>query len=114
MIPWCRAVRHDTLVCRAVRHDTLVCREVRHDTLVCRAVRHDTLVCRAVRHVSLMLFVFINVYLCQTQFLYHMMFVSFNYNTTDFTGRAGNVNPFQSVRVHPSPRFIDIFKLFSQ
>jgi hypothetical protein len=55
-----------------------------------------------------MLFVFINVYLCQTRFPYHMMFVSFNYNTTGFTGGAGNVNPFQSVRVHPSPRFIGV------
>ena len=40
---------------------------------------------------KLMLFVFINVYCCPTEFLYKMIFVSLNNNTTDATIGAATV-----------------------
>ena len=45
-----------------------------------------------------MLFVFIYVYWCPTRFLYQMMFVSFNSNTTSVTCRAWL--PFRITCVH--------------
>ena len=40
-----------------------------------------------------MLFVFIYVYWCPTRFLYQMMFVTFNSNTTGVTCGAGTAYP---------------------
>ena len=39
---------------------------------------------------------------CPTQFVYHMMFVSFNSNTTGATGGAGTANPWEAHEFTPA------------
>jgi len=51
-----------------------------------------------------MLFVFIYVYWCPTRFPHHMMFVSFNNNTTGATSGAGTA--YHSGAPGFTPRFL--------
>ena len=60
------------------------------------------------------IFVFIYVYWCPTRFLYQMMFVSFNGNTTGDTRGAGTANPSGSpVFVHPRFLWGSCWSIFS-
>ena len=77
-----------------------------------------TPVCFVGLHVLSMLFVFIFVYRCLTRFSYHMVFVSFNSNTTGVTHGTGTAYPsgalsstpdFNGVRVARSLVFCVMF-----
>ena len=53
-------------------------------------------------YVLFMLFVFIYVYWCPTRFIYQMLFVSFNSNTTVVTRGAGTADPSGAPEFTPS------------
>jgi hypothetical protein len=60
------------------------------------------------------IFVFIYVYWCPIRFLFQMMLVSFNGNTTDDTRGAGTANPSGSpVFVHPRFLWGSCWSIFS-
>ena len=64
-------------------------------------------------HVLFMFFVFIYIYLCPSRFLYHMMLVSLNSNTTGFTCGAVSAYPFRAPEFTPSFQWGSCCSIFS-